>query len=110
MLFNFLRNLPKLLNGEEVFEVIAESESFIIERIVSNNAVSPSQGWYDQPHDEWVMVIQGSAMIHTEESDIELHTGDTFFIPAHKKHRVDFTSTVPVCVWLAVHQKTSTLK
>jgi cupin 2 domain-containing protein len=105
MLFNFLQNLPKLQNGEEIFEVIAESESFIIERIVSNNAVSPSEGWFDQPHDEWVMVIQGSGIIQTEERDIELYNGDTFFIPAHTKHKVIFTSTVPVCVWLAVHEK-----
>jgi len=105
MSFNFLCNLPKLQNGEEVFEVIAESESFIIERIVSNNAISPQEGWYEQSHDEWVMVIQGSAIIQTEESKIELHTGDTLFLPAHSKHKVIFTSTVPFCVWLAVHQK-----
>ena len=32
-----------------------------------------------------------------------LHAGDHALIPAHTKHRVEYTSTHPPCIWLAVH-------
>ncbi len=102
---NFFRNLPSLQDEEEIFEVVAEAESFKIERIISKNAVSPAHGCYDQALDEWVMVVQGSAVIEMNSNNHELHTGDTLFIPAHTKHKVTFTSSSPVCIWLAVHQK-----
>jgi cupin 2 domain-containing protein len=102
---NFLSNVPDVQSGDEYFEIINETDSFIIERIVSNNAVSPADGWYDQDHDEWVMVMQGAAVIETHSGKTELHSGDTFFIPAGIKHKVIYTSANPVCIWLAVHQK-----
>jgi len=102
---NFLLNLPDVKNGEEVFETIENTKSFVIERIVSNNAVSPAKGWHEQPTDEWVMVLQGSATIETEQKTYELHTGDTCFLKAMQKHKVIYTSAQPVCVWLAVHEK-----
>lgn len=102
---NFLSNVPEVNSGSEYFEIIKDSDSFLIERIVSNNAVSPAEGWYDQDHDEWVLIMQGAAVIETESEKFELRSGDTFFIPANLKHRVIYTSAIPVCIWLAVHQK-----
>jgi len=102
---NILMNLPEPSDGEEVFEVMEETEAFLIERIVSNNAVSPQQGWYEQDHDEWVILLQGSSIIQTSESTIELHKGDTLLIKAFEKHKVIYTSSIPHCVWIAVHQK-----
>ncbi len=102
---NFFYNLPKTENGEEVFEIFADTSSFLIERIVSNNAVSPAEGWYEQDHDEWVLVMQGVAIIETETGKTELHTGNSILIPANIRHKVVYTSSNPVCVWLAVHQK-----
>lgn len=104
---NFLHQLPLVSSGKEVFETIAETDSFIIERIVSNNAIAPAEGWFYQQHDEWVMVLQGRAIIETETDVIDLHAGDTLLLKAHTKHKVVFTSSVPVCVWLAVHEKKS---
>jgi len=102
---NFLHNLPKVESGEEVFEIIADTQSFFIERIVSNNATSPAEGWYNQDHDEFVMVLQGKAILLVDNTEHELHTGDTLLIPAGIRHKVVYTSAEPVCVWLAVHEK-----
>ena len=37
---------------------------------------------------------------------IKLTAGDYLFIPAHQKHRVEYTSSRPPCIWLAVHGNT----
>jgi len=106
---NFFLNFTEPKDGEEIFEVIHECDDFLIERIGSNNAKSPSEGWYEQGHNEWVMVLQGSAVIETPESQHELHRGDTLFIRAHLKHKVIYTSSSPVCIWIAVHSKPQSL-
>ncbi len=102
---NFFQSLPDVPAGEEVFEPFIESETFFVERIVSNNSVPPKEGWYEQSQDEWVMVIQGSAVLEFENQTVELHSGDTYLIKAMTKHKVAYTSSNPVCVWLAVHSK-----
>jgi len=47
-------------------------------------------------------LLQGEAVISYEDGSIRLKAGDTVLIPAHKKHRVDFTSVEPPCVWICV--------
>jgi cupin 2 domain-containing protein len=47
--------------------------------------------------------LQGNARIEFLNSEtISLKNGDYLFIPAHKKHRVMYTSAEPLCIWLAV--------
>lgn len=100
---NIYRNLPEDLK-HEAFEVLAEKPGVKIERIVSKGHTSPETGWYDQDHDEWVMVLQGSAELLFEDKEvIHLEAGDYLNIPAHMKHRVIQTSAEPPTVWLAVH-------
>jgi cupin 2 domain-containing protein len=74
-----------------------------IERIVSHAAVSPEGFWYDQEQDEWVVVLEGEATLRLLEPDeiVELKKGDHLFIPRHRKHRVERTSSRTI--WLAVH-------
>lgn len=75
-----------------------------IERIVSYGQASPPGFWYDQERDEWVALLQGKACLQWEDgSQTEFGPGDWLKIPAHKKHRVEWTSREPVCVWLCVH-------
>jgi cupin 2 domain-containing protein len=51
-----------------------------------------------------VILLQGEAVLSYEDSSqIELKAGDYLFIPAHQKHRVEYTSVLPPCIWLAVH-------
>ena len=88
---------------EEVTEVLLQRPDLRVERIISTGQASPPGFWYDQEEDEWVTVVQGQAALQWEdESRTELGAGDWVLIPAHKKHRVEHTSSNPPCVWLAI--------
>ena len=97
-------NLPPFLPDKELLESIASTENILIERIVSTGQTTPPGEWYDQEKDEWVILLQGEAVLSYEDnSKIELIAGDYLFIPAHQKHRVEYTSVEPPCIWLAIH-------
>lgn len=88
---------------KELFENLFKKGNCKIERIVSSGHSTPPDQWYDQELDEWVILLQGNARIEFLNSETtSLKSGDYLFIPAHKKHRVVFTSTEPLCIWLAV--------
>ena len=88
----------------EKFEQIAAGENIQIERIVSTGQTTPSGQWYDQKLDEWVILLQGEAKLsYDDDTRIRLKAGDYLLIPAHTKHRVEYTSIEPPCIWLAVH-------
>ncbi|MEW8505982.1 MAG: cupin domain-containing protein [Candidatus Thiodiazotropha sp.] len=86
---------------KESFETLLESENIIIERILSppDTITESSQ----QPHDEWVCVLQGNAKLEMDDRQITLHRGDNILIPANTPHRVLTTSHQPHCIWLAIH-------
>ncbi|MFZ4707863.1 MAG: cupin domain-containing protein [Bacteroidales bacterium] len=91
-------------DGTELTEIILDQNRFRIERIVSDGQSTPDGFWYDQPGDEWVILLQGDAVVEFEESgDISLSKGDYLWIPPHVRHRVKFTSNKPQCIWLACH-------
>ena len=96
--------LPKELNDLEKFEQIVSGKNNQIERIISTGQTTPSGQWYDQTTDEWVILLQGEAELsYSDDSRIKLKAGDYLLIPAHTKHRVEYTSVKPPCIWLAVH-------
>ena len=97
-----LFDIEKIPNSEELVTVLTESKNVRIERIVSSGQTSSEGFWYDQNENEFVALLQGEAVISYEDVSINLKSGDTVLIPAHKKHRVDFTSIEPPCVWLCV--------
>jgi cupin 2 domain-containing protein len=72
-----------------------------IERIVSS--ATPDATLYDQPQDEWVLLLQGEAGLEIAGEDLRLRAGEAVFIPAHTPHRVTDTASEPPCIWLAVH-------
>jgi cupin 2 domain-containing protein len=50
------------------------------------------------------MLLQGQARISFLDGDpVELNPGDYLLLPAHCQHRVDWTTSEPVCIWLAIH-------
>ncbi len=101
---NNIFNLPSSLPNRELFESIISNDNILIERIISTGQTTPAGEWYDQEKDEWVILLQGFATLSYEDgSQIKLTAGDYLFIPAHQKHRVEYTSTSPNCIWLAVH-------
>lgn len=96
--------LPSSLPKKELLESIVSAEDISIERIISTGQTTPPGEWYDQDKDEWVILLQGEAVLaYANGSKIKLTAGDYLFIPAHQKHRVKYTSSTPPCIWLAVH-------
>jgi len=92
--------LPELPLAEELTTVLAENSKVRIERIISTGQVS---GWYDQAEAEFVILLEGSAVIEYENGrTIALSKGDTLLIMPRERHRVSCTSSEPPCVWLCV--------
>jgi cupin 2 domain-containing protein len=101
---NLFDKIPKQGAEEEVGELLA-AENLKIERIVSTGQASPPGFWYDQPWAEWVVVLSGAAGLLIE-GDAEVRTlqkGDHAHIPAHRRHRVEWTDNPTI--WLAVHYR-----
>ncbi|MEZ0121362.1 MAG: cupin domain-containing protein [Candidatus Reddybacter sp.] len=100
---NVFAAIPQCLN-QELVETLLENKDVCIERIVSKGHTSPASGWYDQPKNEWVMVLKGEAVIAFEdEPEIRLVAGSYIDIAAHKKHRVSWSDPDVETIWLAVH-------
>jgi cupin 2 domain-containing protein len=100
---NIFAAIPRDLDNELV-EQLAQSQHARIERIVSKGHRSPASGWYDQAQNEWVMLLKGKAvLVFSDDTELTLRPGDYIDIPAHKKHRVQWTDPDTDSVWLAVH-------
>ncbi len=99
---NLFVNLPSHL-PDELFTILLEAANVRIERIVSHGHTSPEAFWFDQDQHEWVLLLKGAAKLRFEDGMIEMRPGDIVNIPAHKKHRVEWTTPDDPTVWLAVH-------
>ena len=99
--------LDRLRRGapDEALEALVASGAVTIERIVSDGHATPDREWYDQETDEWVAVVRGSAGLRFEGEPAArvLRAGDWVHIPAHARHRVEWTDGREPTVWLAVH-------
>lgn len=54
--------------NEELVTVLLRKENVRVERIVSTGQVSPEGFWYDQEENEWLMIVQGEAVLNVEEN------------------------------------------
>jgi cupin 2 domain-containing protein len=99
---NLFADIPPHL-PTELFTTLLDAGHIRIERIVSNGDVSPEGFWYDQPQHEWVVLLKGAARLQFEDEQLELRAGDFVNIPAHQKHRVEWTTPAEQTIWLAVH-------
>jgi cupin 2 domain-containing protein len=101
---NLFADIPLGLPNELV-ETLLKADNLRIERIVSNGQESPAGFWYDQTQHEWIVVLKGAARLRFEGEDepAQMKPGDWINIPAHKRHRVEWTATDEPTVWLAVH-------
>ena len=100
---NIFDGVKRRADEEEITALLARP-GIRIERIVSTGQASPPDFWYDQPNDEWVILLTGSAGLAVEgEDERRLAPGDIAFLPARKPHRVAWTDADGPTVWLAVH-------
>ncbi len=89
-------------SSEETYTTLFEKAGVKIERIASHGQASPEDFWYDQPSDEWVMIVRGEAVLEVQDQEpLIMHPGDHLTIPRHVRHRV--AETTPDTLWLAVH-------
>ena len=88
-------------NEEKFFEIF-KNETIKIEKIVSNGQTSPKNFWYEQEENEFILVLEGFAILEFEDKEIELKKGDCLNIKAMQKHRVKFTSLTESTIWFAV--------
>jgi cupin 2 domain-containing protein len=95
-----------LLNPKdpESFEELVKTNDLLIERIVTGKKFQTPGPWYDQNHDEWVLMVKGIAELEFENNEIiRVKEGDYIFIPAKKRHRVRSVKHDQDCIWLAIH-------
>jgi len=92
---------------EELVQTLLATPNLRIERIVSDGHASPEGLWYDQEQHEFVVLLKGAARLRFEDEEIDLNPGDFIDIPAHRRHRVEWTTPDEQTVWLAVHYKHS---
>ena len=92
--------MPPLPLAKELTTVLFESENVRVERIISTGQ---SSGWYDQEETEFVVLLEGNAVIEYENGkSIAMSKGDTLKIKPHERHKVSYTSSEPPCIWLCM--------
>jgi len=100
---NLFTRIPARLAQEEI-TTLTSSGALRIERIVSRGQASPPGFWYDQPQEEWVIVLAGGAeLAFADGGTLRMQPGDYVRIAAHRRHRVAWTDPAQATVWLAVH-------
>ena len=83
----------------ERMDQIARVGTAVIEQIVSGKVPVPVA--YDQPDDEWVVVLSGSAVLNVDGERVDMNGGDWVLLPAHVPHVLE--DVQPGTTWLAVH-------
>lgn len=101
---NLFAGISEHLAAEQA-DAIVEAGGLRLERIVSTGHATPPGQWHDQDTTEWVAVLTGSAGLRFEDDDTVrvMHRGDHVVIPAHRRHRVEWTDRDRPTVWLALH-------
>ena len=98
-------DLPRSTAENEQFLELLGRPGLRIERIVSTGQCSPPGFWYDQADGEWVLVVQGEAVLRFADAPapLTLKAGDFVDIAPHRKHRVESTLPGRTTIWLAIH-------
>ena len=78
---------------------LVELPSLTVEQILSGTLARPAS--FEQDHDEWVLVLEGSARLRVEETEIDLQAGEWVLLPSGCAHTV--LETQAGTSWLALH-------
>ena len=103
---NIYRDLPKM-TVNEISEALLDTRHFSLERIISSGQMTPPGEWYDQDTNEWVILLSGGAglLFEGEKETSVMRPGDYIHIPAHRRHRVEWTDPKQKTIWLALHYR-----
>ena len=102
-MINLFDDLPAR-PAEEIFTELLVRENVRIERIVSTGQSTPADKPHCQAHDEWILLLAGSAGLRIEgEGERNLRPGDHVLIAAHRAHWVTWTAKNCPTIWLAIH-------
>jgi cupin 2 domain-containing protein len=85
------------VEGETTTE-LARSACFTVEQILSGRLAAPQT--YQQEHDEWVVVLEGGAVLEVDGVTHDLTAGDWWLLLARTPHRL--VHTEPGTSWLVV--------
>ncbi len=98
---------PEIAESKEITETLLETKQFRLERILSTGQKTPPGEWYDQNANEWVILLSGEAgvLFEGEAEACVMRPGDYVHIPAHRRHRVEWTDPEHKTVWLTLHYK-----
>lgn len=101
---NLLDDLPTSLPDERLDDLV-RADGLLLQRIISTGQATPEGQWYDQESNEWVLLLAGSAALRFEDEpdEVVMCPGDYLAIPAHRRHRVEWTDETKPTVWLALH-------
>lgn len=98
---NIFENISQDKENEQFLKII-KNNTVRIERIVSTGQISPDNFWYDQDENEFVVLLEGCAILEFEDKECELKKGDCINIESHIKHRIKYTDINGPTIWLAV--------
>lgn len=83
----------------ERFDTLLAHKGVVIERIISTSKIASQE--YVQEQDEWVVLLQGQALMDVAGRQVPLKAGDCLFLPSRTPHTVLRVSDG--AMWLAVH-------
>ncbi len=85
--------------GEQAVEVARLAGGTRVEQILSGELPGPVD--LQQDHEEWVVLLDGTAELEVDDERLDLRPGDWVLLPAGTPHRLVRTGVGTR--WLAVH-------
>jgi len=102
---NLFQSIP-CADHEEIIDALVDHAGVTIERITSKGQSSSKDFWFDEARSEWVLLLQGQARLRFEQGNeiLDMAQGDWVDIPAHCRHRVEWTAPEEETLWLTVYR------
>lgn len=86
---------------EEIFHNLLSHKNVKINKIISPLNFTSEE--FIQDEDEWVILLQGSAILEINYKTSKLVKDSYIFIPAKTPHKIISTDSNIETIWLAIH-------
>ncbi|MCL2925653.1 MAG: cupin domain-containing protein [Trichodesmium sp. MAG_R04] len=86
---------------EEIFNNLLSHKNVKINKIISPLNFTSEE--FIQDEDEWVILLQGSAILEINYKTSKLVKDSYIFIPAKTPHKIISTDSKIETIWLAIH-------